>query len=151
MGKLYENPTELECVCGHGRNQHSHYNATSYSKEHWTICNIGSCPCYDFTSTLAAQREYTKNLVEANKIRDQDEEYIQFVKRNHCPKCGKGSHPTIEFHPNVPWYKFAKCNLSLKTEHIHLVCDLCKAHYSVKCLDSILDKLGVKRNGDSQQ
>lgn len=150
MGKLYEEPTELECVCGHGRNQHSHYRTTSFSGEYWTICHE-DCPCYSFTSTLEAAREYTKNLSEANKLKDLDENYKQFVSRNNCPKCGKGSHPTIAFHPNVSWFSLNKCRLGLRTEHIHLVCDLCKAHYSVKCLDKILDKLGVKHDGDSQR
>lgn len=149
MGTLYPVISDLVCLCGHGRNEHSHYGATSYSPEHWKIC-YQTCPCYGFTSTLDAERKYTEGQKTLNRLKDQDEEYTQFVKRNHCPKCGKGSHPTIEFHSDIPWYRRNKCKLGLKSEHIHLICDLCKAHYSVKCLDKILGKLGVKLYGDNQ-
>lgn len=141
MGEHYANPSDLDCVCGHGKNNHSSWGG---------VCHLSGCPCYLFISTLTAESKYIEDQQTLNRLKDQDEEYTLFVKRNHCPKCGKGSHPTIEFHPNMPWYRLSKCKLGLKSEHVHLVCDLCKAHYSVKCLDEILGKLGVKRYGDNQ-
>jgi hypothetical protein len=150
MGHLYDFPSELMCICNHSRNAHTCYPGYGSLPDNWGTCwGTTGCNCRHFTSTLKAEQDAVNSLAESNRLKDQNEEYAQFVKRNRCPKCGKGSHPTVVFHPDVPWYKFNSCKLGLKTEHIHLTCDLCKAHYSVKCLDKILDKLGINRGQET--
>lgn len=129
------NGNKMSCVCGHGIGEHGFSG----------MCH--SClPCYKFLSTFDYEQQVLEDQKKAETKAAREEARTQFVARNRCPKCGKSSSPSISHHPNVPWYKFNRCKLGLKTEHIHLVCDMCNAHYSVKCLDDIVNKMGANRD-----
>jgi len=130
-------PSSIICICGHPRNHHSSFNEGG-------VCHQSGCPCYQFLSTLTETQTRIADEAEQKRLQDLNDEYRIFVKRNRCPKCGFGTHPQMEYHSKKKWYQ-TSCQLGLRTEHIHLICDLCKAHYDAECLSEMLKMIkGVR-------
>jgi Zn finger protein HypA/HybF involved in hydrogenase expression len=71
-------------------------------------------------------------LEDARKLRQVQKDagdYANLVADHLCPKCGKGTSPSVAYHPNKAWYQWNSCKLGIKKEHLHYVCNVCQAHY----------------------
>lgn len=124
----FANITDITCMCGHLKNYHY---------VHLHTCSVSMCRCSYFISALEVERNKDR-LAKLKQVREErDDRLKHFASMNRCPKCRNSVSPNIEYHPARSWYQ-RSCSLGIKTEHMHIICDMCGADYSVKAMDRIM-------------
>lgn len=109
--------SETICICAHEK---------AYHYPNMKACSVLKCSCQDYTPEINRMQsmEVCKTRLAAQEAKQ------EFHQKNRCPKCGLGVNAILEFHQKKFWYQ-RNCKLKIKEEHLHLICDACKAHWGL--------------------